>query len=104
MVWVRLKTTMQPRRECLILQPSTVINISSALSAFVAAIQWWKASRVVVPFGPKSFGLIVGLPGGSMDVLATNQPGARLNARAAVAAAIAAALQGAGLLLTIFNL
>ena len=87
-----------------ILHLSTITNIGSALSAFIAAIQWWRASRVVVRPGPRSFGLAVELPTGSMDVVATAQAGARLNARAAAAAAIAAALQGAGLLLVICDL
>ena len=76
----------------------------AAIAAFVAAVLWWRASRVVVAPGPQSFGLAVGLPGGPMDVIGTAQASARLNAQAAAAAAVAALLQGIGLLLAIYDL
>jgi hypothetical protein len=100
----RLRIVRRPFWEHPSLQLSTIANLGSALSAFGAAVLWWRASRVMVEPGPHSFGFAVGLPGGTMDVVGTVQAGARLNARAAFAAAIAAALQGAGLLLALFSL
>jgi hypothetical protein len=85
---------------------STVVNFGSAITAFIAGALWWKASRVRVPMQPNTnpSGIAIGLPNGSMDIIATVQKSACLNARAAAAAAVAAALQGIGLLLAFFNL
>jgi hypothetical protein len=91
---------------------SSFANILSALSAFVAAGFWWKASRAKMRPNrtPDSDDWTPGgitsafQDGSELDPIATMWAGAELNARAAVAAAIAAVLQGAAIILGIAGL
>ena len=81
----------------------SIANGVSAVAAFTAAFLWWKASRVSVP--PEQHGslpqlTITALDGTRMNPFATALESSRLNARAAIAAAVAALFQAVALLLT----
>ena len=78
-----------------------VINIVAATAAFVAAILWWCASVVVVrPADTEDWMMSVDHKTiGEFDPLLTNIKQSRMNRWAAMAASLAASLQGAALLI-----
>ncbi len=83
----------------------TIINWLSALAALVAAFLWYRASVVSVPpasspttgWAPAQITVSNGT--NREDPFATARASSRLNARAAIAAAVAAFLQGVAVLL-----
>ena len=86
--------------------PVIVLNWLSAISALIAAYLWYRASTVTVPplTAPATGGwqpaqIIVTSKGVDQDPFLTAARSSKLNARAAMAAAIAALLQGVSTLL-----
>ena len=91
-----------------------IINIASAVAAFVAAILWWRASKATAPsdytgdvpegvpyltFHGDRGPIEITKSGKRIDVTATLRLQGKLNSYAAAAAAVAALLQGLSLLL-----
>lgn len=90
---------------------SAILNALSAAAAFGAALLWWRASTISVPpsreadeSGWYSASIVADTPRGQQDHVATVLAGSRLNARAALFAGIAAALQAAAMILSAFGL
>ena len=83
----------------------TIINWLSAVAALVAAFLWYRSSIVSVPpasppktgWAPAQITVSNGVD--SEDPFATAKASSKLNARAAIAAAVAAFLQGVAVLL-----
>lgn len=87
-------------------------NSVSAVAALVAAYLWWKASRLTVspdrrPNADGSYSASITYTddsGREVDPFETAIQNGRLNAKAAMAAAIAALAQGAGLAFSLLQI
>jgi hypothetical protein len=82
-----------------------VLNVVSAISAFVAAYFWYRSTSVMAPYEPQahqgepSYGSMVLDVGGKLyDGAGTQALQAQANRRGALFAGIAAAIQGMALL------
>lgn len=85
---------------------SAAANAVSAAAAVAAAILWWRASQVadpekakIGPDGQREYLMSTEYRGREIDIFMTVIAGSRLNARAALFAGIAAALQAAAMIL-----
>lgn len=82
------------------------LNAASAVAAFVASYFWYQSTSVMAPYDPQahqgepSYGsMVVGIDGKLYDGAGTQALQAQANRRGALFSGIAAAIQGASLLM-----